>query len=180
VQVELANRRFAAFSVDVAFEAVAPDAEVLTVANPILAGVGLAPLAVPLFPVEDHVAQKLHAYTRLHGPSGRQSTRVKDLIDLMLIARAQPFEARRLRAALAFVFAGTTPPIAVPPPPRDWGTPYARLARQVGLDPDVSAAHAAVARFLDPLLDKIAGGEDRWEPMTELWERTEHPGETGA
>lgn len=119
VRVELANRCFDAFSVDVAFESVVLDTEVLTVANPILVGVGLAPLTVPIFPVEDHVAQKLHAYTRLHGPSGRQSTRVKDLVDLVLIARAQPFGARQLRAALAVVFAGTTPPMAVPPPPRD-------------------------------------------------------------
>jgi len=79
------------------------DAEVLTIANPILAGLGLAPLAVPIFPVEDHVAQKLRAYSRLHGPSGRPSTQGKDLIDLVLIARAQLFLAHRLRAALAFV-----------------------------------------------------------------------------
>jgi predicted nucleotidyltransferase component of viral defense system len=178
VRVDLAGRRFDAFSVDVAFEAVDPNAELLTIANPILAGIGLAPIAVPIFPVEDHVAQKLHAYTRLHGLAGRQSTRVKDLVDLVLIARAQNFEARRLRAALAVTFAGTTPPAAVPQPPRDWGTPYARLARQVGLDPDVTAAHAVVARFLDPVLDGTVGDEDRWEPATGGWERAAHPGES--
>jgi len=175
VRVDLANRRFDAFSVDVAFEAVTPHPEILIVANPILVGVGLAPLAVPIFPVEDHVAQKLHAYTRLRGAAGRQSTRVKDLIDLVLIARAQPFQEQRLRAALAFVFAGTTPPIAVPPPPRDWGIPYARLARQVGLDPDASAAHAAVARFLGPVLDGTAGDGTRWEPTAGRWERAASP-----
>jgi predicted nucleotidyltransferase component of viral defense system len=177
VRVDLAGRRFDAFAVDVAFEAVILDTEVLTVANPILVGVGLAPLTVPIFPVEDHVAQKLHAYTRLHGPTGRQSTRVKDIVDLVLIAHAQPFGARQLRAALAVVFAGTTPPLAVPPPPRDWGTPYARLARQVGLDPDLSAAHTVAAHFLDPVLDGTAGDDDRWVSTTARWECTMHPGE---
>lgn len=175
VQVDLAARRFDAFSIDVAFEGVAPDAEILTVVNPVLAGVGLAPLAVPIFPAEDHVAQKLHAYTRLHGPAGRPSTRVKDLVDLALFRRAQTFPARRLRAALATAFAGTSLPTAVPPPPRDWGDPYARLARQVGLAPEVAAAHAAVASFLDPLLDGTAGDEDRWEPATGQWERAAAP-----
>lgn len=170
VRVDLAGRRFDAFAVDVAFEGVAPDGEVLTVVNPVLAGVGLAPLAVPVFPVEDHIAQKLHAYTRLHGPAGRPSTRVKDLVDLALFRRAQAFPARRLRAALATAFVGMSLPTAVLPPPRDWANPYARLARQVGLDPDVAAAHAAVARFLDPLRDGTAGDEDRWGPATGRWE----------
>lgn len=175
VRVDLAARRFDAFVIDVAFETVVPDAEVLTVTNPVLAGVGLAPLAVPVFPVEDHVAQKLHACTRLHGPAGRPSTRVKDLGDLALFRCAQALPARRLRAALATAFAGTSLPTSVPPPPRDWGDPYARLARQVSLDPDVAAAHAAVARFLDPLLDGTAGDEDRWEPTTGHWERAAAP-----
>jgi predicted nucleotidyltransferase component of viral defense system len=175
VRVALAGRRFDAFAIDVAFEGVAPDAEVLTIVNPVLAGVGLAPLAVPVFPVEDHVAQKLHAYARLHGPAGRPSTRVKDLVDLALFRGARAFSARRLRAALATTFAGGTPPTAVPPPPRDWANPFARLARQVGLDPEVAAAHAAVASFLDPVLDGTAGDEDRWEPATGQWERSAAP-----
>ena len=181
-ELDLQGRaRVARYSVQVelAFEAVVLDAEVLTIANPILAGIGLAPLTVPIFPVEDHVAQKLHAYTRLHGPSGRQSTRVKDLIDLVLIARAQPFLAHRLRAALALVFADTTPPKVVPPPPPNWDTTYARLARQVGLDPDVSAAHSVVAHFLDPVLDGTAGDDDRWVPTMGRWERARYPGESG-
>ena len=68
-------------------------------------------------------------------------------------------------------------PSSVPAPPRDWGTPYARLARQVGLDPDVSAAHAAVGHFLDPLLDGTVGDDSRWEPTTGHWERAMHPAE---
>ena len=96
---------------------------------------------------------------------------------MVLIARAQPFGVHRLRAALAFVFAGTTPPTAVPPPPRDWDSPYARLARQVGLDPDVLAAHSVVAHFLDPVLDGTAGDDDRWVPTMGRWERTTRPDE---
>jgi len=64
----------------------------------------------------------LHAYARLYGRAGRQSTRVKDLVDLVLLQRSLTFSARRLRAALATAFGGAPPPAAVPPPPRDWAT----------------------------------------------------------
>ena len=43
----------------------------------------ITPIAVPALSVEQHWAEKLHAYTRPR--EGRTNTRVKDLIDLVLL-----------------------------------------------------------------------------------------------
>ncbi len=39
------------------------------------------PVIIPVIPVEVHVAEKVHAYTRLYGRGQRSSTRAKDLVD---------------------------------------------------------------------------------------------------
>ena len=41
----------------------------------------------------EHIAEKMHAYTRKYGASGYESTRPKDLVDILLIAGAEPLDA---------------------------------------------------------------------------------------
>lgn len=94
------------FGVDVAFgDPMLGEPEVL-VADDALAFAGIAPPTLRVYPVETHVAEKLHAYTM---PRARPNSRVKDLPDLALIATAGPVEAGRLRAAIdqTFDFRGT-------------------------------------------------------------------------
>ena len=65
------------------------------------------------------------------------STRVKDLVDLALIASEAPLDAGRLRAAIETTFdrrASNDLPASLPRPPADWRVPYGRMARTVGLD----------------------------------------------
>lgn len=121
----------------------------------LLSFAGIAPLDVPVLPLEQHVAEKLHAYTRGYGDGTVSSTRVKDLLDLVLIADLARFDARTLRAALTSVFAvrgRQALPTSVPLPPPGWRDPYARLAETVGLDHDVLAGHAYASAFLTPVL----------------------------
>jgi len=132
----------------------------------------IEPIAVPAVPIAQHVAEKMHAYTRMYA-SDRRSSRVKDLIDLVLIRSAIAFEAGRLYEALHATFAqrGTHPlPAALPPPPADWGPAYRRLARAVGLDPDVRSGFALAATFLDPLLAGTLPDRARWAPLLGTWE----------
>ncbi|MBI2403732.1 MAG: hypothetical protein HYV20_13555 [Gemmatimonadetes bacterium] len=44
-----------------------------------------------MIPLARHVAEKVHAYARTYG-EGRASTRVKDLVDLVLRTRPHPPE----------------------------------------------------------------------------------------
>jgi hypothetical protein len=105
------------FGVDIAFgDPVLGEPEIV-VAEDVLAFVGIAPPTLRLYPIETHIAEKLHAYTM---PRSRPNSRVKDLPDLALLATTKSLDARRLRAALGhtFSFRKTHPlPDKLPDPP---------------------------------------------------------------
>jgi len=136
----------------------------------LLAFAELKPPRVPVVPVEHHVAEKVHAFTRNYG--GHVSTRVKDLIDLVLMAVTMAFEAGRLRAAHEATFAarGSHPlPTHLPSPPSSWAGPYRQLANEVGIELELDAGHHIAARFLDPLLSGQLANSARWEPSERQW-----------
>jgi hypothetical protein len=171
VVAELAGRTFDAFVLDVGFDppaGVEPD----RLPGPdLLSFAGIDPVVVPALPLEFAVAEKVHAYTRSYGDQGRASTRVKDLVDLVLVAGAATLDARPLREALDATFEGraTHPlPLRLPGPPADWRVPYGRMCRDIGLDPDLGAGHGLAALLVDPVL---AGGlaEGTWDPVTRSW-----------
>lgn len=124
---------------------------------------------MPALPLEQHVAEKVHAYTRRYS-RGHPSSRVKDLIDLVLIKQSMKLDAARLRTALVGIFEGRKQqalPEALPPPPSEWKVPYGKLATEVGIDPDLVAGH----REVRDLLDVILGGLDKgsWVPTKGNW-----------
>lgn len=131
---------------------------------------GIAPPTLRVYPVETHIAEKLHAYTRTY--PDRRNSRVKDLPDLALLATVKtPLHAARLRDALerTFTFRGTHDvPATFPDPPSDWATKYAALARDNQLRWSTLAEVTAAARvFLDPVL---AGPLDAvWSPDAWAW-----------
>ncbi len=138
----------------------------------LLAFADIPPVRIRTLPIELHIAEKVHAYTRNYGVTGRQSSRVKDLVDLALIATESLIDATKLTAALLDTFVRRSQqalPAALPPPPDDWRTPYRRLASGIGLDPDMSSGHQLAAQFLDPVL---AGSltKGHWAPSRARWD----------
>lgn len=103
VTATLAGRPFERVTVDIGFGGSPPAPDALRGPD-LLAFADIAPLTIPALPLERHVAEKLHAYTRDYG-GDRQNTRVKDLVDLVLIQAMATFEAASLRAALEATFA---------------------------------------------------------------------------
>ncbi len=104
--------------------------------------------------------------------SGRQSSRVKDLVGLVLIRSSATFEAGRLRQALQMTFEGRGThalPAALPTPPVDWGPAYRRLAHEVGLDPDIHEGYRLAAAFLDSLLGGIVPNGALWNRVLGQW-----------
>ena len=94
------------FGVDVAYgDPMFGEPEVV-LADDVLSFAGIAPPAVRVYPIETHIAEKLHAYTM---PRQRPNTRVKDLPDMALLATAQPIDGKRLEEACeqTFVFRKT-------------------------------------------------------------------------
>ena len=170
VECRLAQKIYSRpFDVDVAFgEPLLGTPDELT-APDVLGFAGIAPPRLRLYPVETHLAEKLHAYTL---PRLRPNSRVKDLPDLVLLAQARPFlEAERLRQALklTFDFRNThSLPRALPLPSGDWERPYANMAQDNQLPwPTLEKVTEAAKRFLDPALE--GASITRWAPETWSW-----------
>lgn len=155
------------FGVDVAFgDPIIGDPEVV-VTEDVLAFAGIAPPTLRLYPLESHIAEKLHAYTM---PRNRPNSRVKDLPDLALLATVREIEGTALRNAInqTFEYRATHPvPDSFPEPPSSWATVYERMASNDGLQwPTLVEVTSAVRAFLNPVL---AGTNARWEPQTWTW-----------
>ena len=90
VRADLAGRLFEEFLLDVGFD-FPTGWEPETLHGPdLLAFADIEPVEAPSLPLELQIAEKVHAYTRGYGQSGIASTRVKDLVDLALIASGDP------------------------------------------------------------------------------------------
>jgi hypothetical protein len=156
------------FGIDAAFGDPMLGEPDVVVADDVLAFAGVAPPTIRLYPVETHIAEKLHAYTL---PRERPNSRVKDLPDLALLASARSIDSKLLRAALeqTFGFRKTHGlPAALPEPDPSWSGPYEAMANEDQL-PWLTLAHVmnAARGFLDPVL---AGSLDaRWEPLRWSW-----------
>jgi Nucleotidyl transferase AbiEii toxin, Type IV TA system len=171
VAAALDGRPFEDVIVDIGFADALPTAPETLRGPDLLTFAAIEPVTVPAVPIAQHVAEKVHAYTRTY-TGERRSTRVKDLVDLVLIRSALTFEAGGLREALRATFTqrGThLLPAALPAPPAEWGPAYRRLAREVGLDPDVRVGFALAVAFLDPILAGTVSDRARWEPLNGTW-----------
>lgn len=170
-QCRLAGKLYGqVFGVDAAFgDPILGEPEIAT-ADDVLAFAGIAPPVLRLYPIETHIAEKLHAYTM---PRARPNTRVKDLPDIALLATAKPIEALRLREALekTFVYRATHPlPRALPDPLTSWSMPYAQLARENDLAWSTLEQLTTVVRaFIDPVLSDDYSGN--WRSARWAWER---------
>jgi len=136
----------------------------------LLAFAEIEPVEIPVVPVAQHIAEKVHAYTRRYGESQRPSTRPKDLVDILLIATAETIDAGALHDALDRTFhtrAWQPLPEALPEPPADWRRPFGRLATEVGIEADLNAAFQEASEFLNPGLGGAANG--RWDPGSRSW-----------
>lgn len=169
VLASIAGRLFEPVQLDVAWTDPFMGSE-LVHGEDLLSFADIQPVSVPTIPVEQHIGEKLHAYTRVYvsGPSSR----VKDLVDLILIALHRELRAEQLRQALDTTFRerNTHPlPVSLPVPPATWRGPYQRLAREVGLDEDMEGGWSVAAALLDPVLAGHVPGEARWHPATRAW-----------
>ncbi|WP_163543486.1 nucleotidyl transferase AbiEii/AbiGii toxin family protein [Occultella kanbiaonis] len=122
-----------------------------------------------LFPIADQVADKVCATVSTKYPGGRRSTRVKDLLDLVVIAQTQRIDLNDLRAAIATKrVLSKLPPFTEFTTPPDWEKRYRDLAVQIRLTDELATLDAArdlVAQMVTPALTTtVAHPAQTWVP----------------
>lgn len=170
VRAELAGRTFEQFTVDIGFSDPITWIPDTVYTSTFLSFAEIGPIALPAVPIAQHLAEKVHAYTRSYGDHSEPSTRPKDLVDILLIAAVEEIEAASLRNALARTFTTRSRqplPESLPAAPASWEAPYGRLASEVGVETDLTSAVDQARVFLRPLLDGTAVG--RWDPKQGRW-----------
>lgn len=168
-------RKRNAFSVDLvtgSLMTAAPDVEEAGV----LSVPGLIPPRLRLYPVADHVADKLCATQATYGAErDKPSSRVRDLVDLVVFARTLSVDGGELAAAILGEWIHRDlPGNAHFAPPREWEGQYPALARKTPACASYTRfadAVELVATFLAPALDHTAEGF-RWNPGELRWEAT--------
>jgi Nucleotidyl transferase AbiEii toxin, Type IV TA system len=149
IEARLDNRTFATFNLDVGIgDAVIASAEWLTGPDT-LGFAGIPPARVAALSREQQFAEKVHAFTLPRGD--RTNTRVKDLIDLVLLIEMGLPATETVKQALQVTFArrGTHKlPPALDAPPGEWRAAFAQLAAEIELPvTTLDAAYAEVAAY---------------------------------
>ena len=128
------------FHLDVGADAVVTGVETIRGAD-WLVFCDIQPPTVYMISIEQQVAEKIHAYTLPR--TDRTSTRVKDLIDIVLLLHAKGLDMDVLREASISVFRiGKTHalPKTLGLPPPEWEPKYALLAKECSLSTDMALA----------------------------------------
>lgn len=102
---------------------------------------------------EQQFAEKVHAYTLPR--DGRMNSRVKDLIDLLLLLDRRGFDLRACKESLHTVFKvrGTHQlPGKLPTPPVQWENLFQKMAVECGVDPNFVGAYEKVDQFFQKVV----------------------------
>lgn len=107
----------------------------------------------PSIPAEQHFAEKVHAYSLPRGK--RTNTRIKDMIDMVLLAQKGKMNNAKVADALHKTFErrNTHPlPEALPEPPEAWADKFAELAAECKLGLSFEEAFRLVRDYYSNLL----------------------------
>ncbi|MGH8544270.1 MAG: nucleotidyl transferase AbiEii/AbiGii toxin family protein [Gammaproteobacteria bacterium] len=170
VLVMLDGREFERIQLDINFVPEDPRPFEYLQLRDMLGFAGIEPPGVPVVPVAQHLAEKLHAYTRRYA---HDSSRPRDLFDILVIALSLPLPlASDLAAAFrqTFEMRRTAWPPELPPPPASWARTWETYVEDhkipwTGLDD----AYLALGRFLRPLLEEPVGTGSNWDPAAWEW-----------
>lgn len=125
-----------------------------------------------LFPVEDQIADKYCAIVEVHG--GAPSSRIKDLVDLVLLATNVPASGHALELALAQETHARQLQLLPFAIPSSWTPePFRQLAAKTEL-PEVFRSLPGAVRLVSQMLDPAIRGEVNglvWEPGPCKWAR---------
>jgi hypothetical protein len=134
VDADLAGRLFASARVDVVARSEELAGTERIVVPSLLSFAEVPGVEIDSVDPNQHFAEKLHAYTLDRGE--RENTRVKDLVDLVLLIEDGLDPGTELRRTVDHVFATRNThavPTDIPMPPAAWGASYAGTATELDL-----------------------------------------------
>lgn len=152
VDARLAGRSFVKFHLDVSAGDVLGQPYESLSGRDWLEFAGIATMNFPAVSPEEQFAEKLHAYTLPR--VGRENTRVKDLVDLILLIEQTKLDTDRLPQAIRETFHRRKTheiPADLPSPPTSWSRPFAEMAAECGLEPDIGKHFSVVTQFFRKL-----------------------------
>lgn len=154
INAKLDGRSLAIFHLDVGVgDTQIEPAEYLNSANLLsFAGFNCSPF--PSIPREQQFAEKIHAYTALH--KGKMGSRVKDLIDMVLLITESKLSNTKMLKSLQLTFQSynKTPPSSLPKPPPEWDKPFTQLAAECKLETNIDQSFALVAEFYAKIMSR--------------------------
>ena len=110
---------------------------------------GIPAVCIPVVPAAQQFAEKPRAFT--FPWQDRDNTRVKDLVDLVLLVHSGLLEAEQVRQALEVTFRLRGTHLLtdrLPKPPKAWSESFRALAIELGLPvQDLEQAHAYLSAF---------------------------------
>ena len=170
VTARVAGRVFERFHVDVGLsDPLFQPIEYLTPTN-YLAFAQIETNSIPCYSIYQHIAEKVHAIWR---PRKVQSSRVKDLVDLLLMGSLDTaIESEKLHEAISLVFKkrGDQIPDSFHTFPDDWKGRYNRLAKEIQLNIlEYQDAIKAVSKFISPVLSGEVDNHT-WNSITWNWD----------
>ena len=171
IESRLDGRIFENFHIDVGVgDPIVGKIELLNTPD-LLSFADIAQTRVPCYPIAQQIAEKLHAYTRPH--SSGTSSRVKDFVDILLLAELGEINKSELRFAIQATFDNAEThhlPDIFPPPPKGWTQIYKRMIRTLDLDGiPLMETYALLQTFLNPIFKGITE-ETKWKPSKWRWE----------
>ena len=134
VEARLAGTVFARFHLDIGIGDPVVSPFDWIAGGPFLDFVGIPPARIAVYPLAQQFAEKVYAYT--FPWRDRDNTRVKDLVDMVLLVDSGllPFGSLRPAVKATFFSRQTHPiPTTLPLPPPSWSSPYAALAEDLSL-----------------------------------------------
>lgn len=125
---------------------------------------------VPCYSIAQQIAEKFHALTRPY--AGGETSRVKDLIDILLLAGIAPITSMKLRKTIFSTFENrnTHPlPDSIPKMNVLYARSYSNLADQVKLKfTKIDKGNLALEEFLLPII--TSKSRRTWNPGKWKWE----------
>ncbi len=156
IRVFLDNRVFTSFGLDVIIGDNELEPTEKLKSNNLLAFANIPQVEYRAISAAQQFAEKLHAYTN---PTWEENSRVKDLVDMVLLINDGKLNRASLGAAIETIFKRRKThelPTQLSPPPESWKKPYITLANQCKIESNYLAAYQQVKQFVETIFSAPA------------------------